>query len=80
VERLRTLDQLRERCTDPLVLWAAQSMGSNVQVWAHGTAIATAIAGLARRHRVAVTGTVADIAVVVQALLDGPGPRYRPLG
>lgn len=55
-------------------------MSSNVQVWAHGTGIAAATAGLARRHRVAVSGTVADIAVVVQALLAGPGPRYRPLG
>jgi FR47-like protein len=80
VEQLRTLDQLRELCADPLVLWAAQDMSSNVQVWAHGTGIAAATAGLARRHRVAVSGTVADIAVVVQALLDGPGPRYRPLG
>jgi FR47-like protein len=80
VERLRTLDQLRELCADPLVPRAAQDMSSNVQVWVHGTAIAAAMAGLARRHRVAVSGTVADIAVVVQALLDGPAPRYRLLG
>jgi hypothetical protein len=55
-------------------------MGGNVQVWRHGSAVAAAVAGLARRDRVAVTGPVADIAVVVRALLDGPGPRYRPLG
>ena len=70
-----TLDQLRELCNDPLVLWAAQDMGSNVQVWTHGSAIAAAVTGLARRHRVAVTG-----AVMVPRPLDRPGPRYRPLG
>jgi GNAT superfamily N-acetyltransferase len=55
-------------------------MGGNVQVWTHRSAIAAAVAGLARRHRVALAGTVADIAAIVRALLDGPGPRYRPLG
>lgn len=80
VEQLLILDQLRELCNDPLVLWAAQDMGSNVQVWAHGSAVAAAVTGLARRHRVTVTGAVADIATIIRALLDGPGPCYRPLG
>jgi len=80
VEQLHTLGQLRELCADPLILWAAQDMGSNVQVWAHGSAVVAAVTGLALRDRAAVTGAVADIATVVQALLAGPGPRYRPLG
>ncbi|MDA8321187.1 MAG: GNAT family N-acetyltransferase [Actinomycetota bacterium] len=80
MERLLTLDQLRNACTDPLVLWAAQGMGSGVEVWAHGSAIAAAVTDLARRHRLAVTGAIADIAVLVRALLDRLGPEYRPLG
>ena len=80
MEQLDTPGQLRELCADPLILWAAQDMGSNVQVWTHGSAVAAAVTGLARRHRVAVTGTVADIATIVRALLDRPGPRYRPVG
>jgi hypothetical protein len=80
VEQVRTLGQLRELCADPLVLWAAQDMGRNIQVWTHGSAIVAAAAGLARRDRVAVAGPATDIAVIVRALRDGPGPRYRPIG
>lgn len=80
MERLLTLDELAGACTDPLVLWAAQNMGSGVEVWAHGSAVAAAVADLARRHRMAVTGAVADVAVLVRALLDRLGPEYRPLG
>ena len=54
------------------MLWAAQDMGSNVQVWTHGSATAAAVAGLARRHRVAVTGTAADIAVLCRPCSTGP--------
>ena len=80
VEQLHALGDLHELSADPLILWAAQDMGSNVQVWAHGSAVVAAVTGLARRDRAAVTGAVADIATVVQALLAGHGPRYRPLG
>jgi GNAT superfamily N-acetyltransferase len=80
VEQLHTLSQLRELCADPLIWWAAQDMGSNVQVWSHGSAVVAAVTGLARRDRAAVTGAAADIAAVLQALLAGSGPRYRPLG
>ncbi len=80
VERLHTLDELRTACADPLVLWAAQDLGSGVEVWSHGSAVAAAVTGLARRHRLAVTGAVADVAVLVRALLGRLGPEYRPLG
>ncbi|MHB1593193.1 MAG: GNAT family N-acetyltransferase [Streptosporangiaceae bacterium] len=80
MERLLTLDQLNNACTDPLVLWAAQDMGSGVEVWAHGSAVAAAVTDLARRHRMAVTGAVADVAVLVRSLLGRLGPEYRPLG
>jgi len=80
VEELHTLGQLRELCTDPLILWAAQGMGRDVHVWTHGSAVVAAVSGLARRDRAAVTGAVADIATVMRSLLAGPGPRYRPFG
>ena len=80
VERLHTLDELRTACADPLVLWAAQDLGSGVEVWSHGSAVAAAVTGLARRHRLAVTGAGADVAVLVRALLGRLGPEYRPLG
>ena len=80
MERLHTLGQVRDACADPLVLWAAQDMGAAVQVWSHDSAGAAAVTGLARRHRLAVTGAVTDIAVIVRTLLDRPGPGYRPLG
>ena len=80
MERLLTPDQLSNACTDPLVLWAAQDLGSGVEVWAHGSAVAAAVTDLARRHRLAVTGAIADVAVLVRALLGRLGPEYRPLG
>ena len=80
VKQVRTLGELRELCADPLILWAAQDIGSNAQVWAHGSAVIVAVTGLARRDRAAVTGEVTDIATVLRALLAGPGPRYRALG
>lgn len=80
MEPLLTLDQLRNASTDPLVLWAAQDLGRGVEAWSHGGAVAVAVASLARRHRLAVTGAVADIAVLVRALLDRLSPGYRPLG
>jgi GNAT superfamily N-acetyltransferase len=80
MQQLLTAGQLRELCADPLILWAAQDMGSHVKAWVHGSAVAVAVTGLARRDRLAVTGEVAHIATVVQALLTRPGPRYRPLG
>ena len=80
MERLHTLDELDAACADPLVLWAAQDLGSGVEVWAHGSAAAAAVTDLARRHRLAVTGAVTDVAVLVRALLTRLGPGYRPLG
>jgi GNAT superfamily N-acetyltransferase len=80
VEELHTLGQIRELCSDPLILWAAQGMGPHVHVWTHRSAVVAAVSGLARRDRAAVTGTVADIATVIQSLSAGPGPRYRPFG
>lgn len=55
-------------------------MGSNVHVLAHGSAVAAAAAGLARRDRVAVSGAVGDIATIagIAALLDEALPDSRP--
>ena len=80
MEQLGSLDEFREVCADPLIVWAAQNMGSHVQVWTHGSAMAAAVTGLAQRDRVAVFGAVSDIVTIVRTLLDGPGPRYRPIG
>jgi GNAT superfamily N-acetyltransferase len=65
---------------DPLLVWARQGGRPGVREFTHGDATAVACANLSRRDRVAVAGSVPDVAALLTAVLPELGPTYRPIG
>lgn len=77
---ISSIEELRSSTDDPLLLWAAQGFHEGVRAWVEGTGVAVAVAGLARRNRLAVTGSPADVASILDALLPSIPHEYRPIG
>jgi len=66
---------------DELLIWAAQGPSKGVRAWSHGDAVVVAVDEVARRSRLAVTGPVDQVEMVVRQVLAEPGgARYRPIG
>ena len=65
---------------DPLLAWAAQGFAPGVRAFMRGDAVAVASPGLSGRDRLAVGGSIADIAVLVRHVLAEVGPTFRPIG
>lgn len=66
---------------DELLIWAAQGSSEGVRAWIHGDAVVVAVDDVARRSRLAVTGPIDQVEMVVRQVLDEPGgARYRPIG
>jgi ribosomal protein S18 acetylase RimI-like enzyme len=53
---------------DPLLLWAAQDMRPGVRAWALGDAAAVACPDVSRRDRLALRGSPADVAALVDRI------------
>ncbi len=65
---------------DPVLAWAAQGDSPRVRAFRHGGAVAVASPGLSCRDRLAVSGEVADLAVLVPEALAEVGRTYRVIG
>ena len=53
---------------DPLLLWAAQDMGTGARAWALGDAAAVACRNVSRRDRLALRGSPGDVAELIRRI------------
>ncbi|MFE0153724.1 GNAT family N-acetyltransferase [Nonomuraea sp. NPDC059007] len=81
IHELTAPAQVRAACGgDDLLMWAAQGLGPGARAWSLGDAVVTAAPDLARRARLAVSGSTASAVPLVRHALAELGPAYRPLG
>ncbi|MBB5081416.1 GNAT family N-acetyltransferase [Nonomuraea endophytica] len=80
IHELTSVAQVRAACgDDDLLMWAAQGLRPGARAWALGDAVVTAAPDLARRDRLAVSGSTANAVPLVRHALAELGPAYRPL-